>query len=189
MDPIFHEDTRVVFAWIDLEMTGLDPDNDRIVEIAAVLTNPQLQVIAEGPSIVIHQPEHVLRNMESVVTQMHERSGLLDAIRQSTYTVEEAQRRVIDFLYEQCDVNTIFQLAGNSVYTDRAFLRQYMPELEHRLHYRLIDVSTIKSLVRYWYPQREDVTIQKDERHRALNDVYESIQELRHYRGRFFVDT
>jgi len=187
MDPIFREESRVVFAWIDMEMTGLDPQKDRIVEIATVLTNPQLEVIAEGPTIVIHQPEHVLRNMEDVVTHMHQQSGLLEEIRQSTFTLEEAQRYTIDFLYEHCDVNTIFQLAGNSVYQDRSFIRQYMPELESRLHYRIIDVSTIKSLIRYWYPHNEQVKMKKQERHRALDDIYESIQELRHYREHFFI--
>lgn len=187
MDPIFKDATRVVFVWLDLEMTGINPDTERIVEVASVLTTPQLDVIAEGPSLVVNQPESFLQNMEPVVTRMHKESGLLERVRQSHLTVEDAQRATIDFLHKHFDRNTIFQLAGNSVYQDRAFIRRYMPELDQRLHYRLIDVSTIKSLVRYWYPNSDHARLEKQERHRALDDVYESIDELRHYRRHFFV--
>ena len=187
MDPIFSSNTQTVFAWLDFEMTGLDPEHDKIVEIATVLTDAHLEFIAEGPSMVIHQPEHVLRDMVDVVKNMHQTSGLLDEIRESSWTVEDAQRYTIDFLHEHMQENTIFQLAGNSVYQDRAFMRNYMPELDKRFHYRLIDVSTVKSLVRYWYPMSEYVKMEKQEQHRALDDVYESIEELRHYRKHFFV--
>ncbi len=187
MDPIFHDETRVLFLWLDLEMTGLDPETERIVEVASVLTTPQLDIVEEGPSLVVNQPESFLQNMEDVVKQMHRSSGLLDKIRESTATIEDAQRATIDFLYKHFDGDTIFQLAGNSVYQDRAFLRRYMPELDQRLHYRLIDVSTIKSLVRYWYPNNSNTKMEKQEQHRALDDIYESIQELRHYRKHFFI--
>jgi len=187
MDVAMREEKRVIFAWIDLEMTGLNPDTDVIVEIATVLTTPQLEHIAEGPSLVIHQPESRLQAMEDVVTDMHQSSGLLDEIRQSEITCQQAQRQTIDFLYEHYDKDTVFQLAGNSVHQDRAFLRKHMPQLSDRLHYRIVDVSTIKSLVRSWYPEHPNNRFEKQEEHRARDDIYESIAELCHYRKHFFV--
>ena len=186
MDPIYSEETRVIFVWLDLEMTGLIPEQDRILEIATVLTDTQLNVIEQGPSLVVHQPDAVLEVMSDVVTQMHKQSGLYEAVQQSTYALTDAQQYTCNFLEKYNDDQTIFQLAGNSVYQDRAFIRQHMPQLHTMLHYRLIDVSTVKSLVRYWYPKSAENRIKKEEVHRALDDAYESIEELRHYRKHFF---
>lgn len=170
--------------WVDLEMTGLDPESCVIVEVASIVTDGELNVVAEGPCLVIHQPDDVLARMDPFVTQMHERSGLTRRIRESTVTLEAAQAETLAFLTAHCDPKTA-PLCGNSVWKDREFLTRYMPDVAGYLHYRLVDVSTIKELVRRWYaPDRQ--APKKKEVHRALDDIKESIEELRHYRKAVF---
>lgn len=170
-------------VWIDLEMTGLDESSCAIVEIATIVTEPDLTVVAEGPSLVIHQPEDVLARMSDFVRELHERSGLLTRIRASTLSVADAEAQTLAFLEAHCDRGTSV-LCGNSVWKDRAFLQRYMPELLSFLHYRMIDVSTLKELVRRWYPA--SAAPKKREIHRALDDIRESIEELRWYRANVF---
>jgi oligoribonuclease len=172
-------------VWVDLEMTGLDQETCAIVEIATIVTDSDLVVIAEGPCLVIHQPDEVLAGMNSYVRELHTRSGLLDRIAASTVTLEEAARKTLAFVELHCARGTS-PLCGNSVWKDRAFLEKYMPAVIGYLHYRTIDVSTIKELVKRWYPPSYH-TPKKKEIHRALDDIRESIEELRWYRSRVFV--
>ena len=171
---------------MDLEMTGLEPERHVIVEIATLLTDDHLNVVAEGPDLVIHASEEQLAQMGSYVTEMHTKSGLLPQIIASTITVEDAQRATLDFLKsENVEPGTV-PLCGNSIGTDRRFLQEYMPELESYLHYRNVDVSTIKELARRWYPSAVAGASEKDSAHRALDDIRESINELVHYRDTLF---
>jgi oligoribonuclease len=172
-------------VWIDLEMTGLDPERDCIVEIASLITDDELETIAEGPDLVIHQPEPVLAAMSAEVRALHQRSGLLDAIQRSTTGLEEAAARTFELVQRHCAAGQAL-LAGNSVWKDRAFLGRYMPELDRYLHYRIIDVSTVKELARRWYGA-EGRCPAKAEQHRAADDIRESIAELRWYRAKLFV--
>lgn len=171
-------------VWIDLEMTGLDPETDAILEIAAIVTDGRLDEVAEGPDLVIHADEAALQGMVDVVREMHESSGLTEAVRRSKTTVREAERRVLDFVRAYVPEPGTAPLAGNSVHADRAFLRRHMPDLASWLHYRNVDVSTLKELVRRWYPGVE--LPDKGSAHRALADIRESIEELRHYRSQIF---
>lgn len=170
-------------VWVDLEMTGLDESTCAIVEIATIVTEPDLTVVAEGPCLVIHQPEEVLAGMSDFVRDLHARSGLLARIRASTLSVGDAESETRAFLEAHCDEGTAV-LCGNSVWKDRAFLQRYMPALLSFLHYRIVDVSTLKELVRRWYPRRS--APKKREIHRALDDIRESIEELRWYRANVF---
>jgi oligoribonuclease len=170
-------------VWIDLEMTGLDESTCAIVEIATIVTEPDLTVVAEGPCLVLHQPEDVLATMSDFVRDLHTRSGLLDRIRSSAISVANAEAQTCAFLSKHCDKGTAV-LCGNSIWKDRAFLQRYMPELLGLLHYRMVDVSTVKELVRRWYPSRQ--APKKREVHRALDDIRESIEELRWYRANVF---
>jgi oligoribonuclease len=170
--------------WVDLEMTGLDPERCAIVEIASIVTDGDLNVVAEGPCLVVFQPDDVLAGMDPFVTQMHERSGLTGRIRESKVTLDQAKDETLAFLAQHCDPKTA-PLCGNSVWKDREFLVRYMPEVMAHLHYRLVDVSTIKELVRRWYPTGRQAP-KKKEVHRALDDIKESIEELRFYRKTFF---
>jgi oligoribonuclease len=179
--PMTDRSQRMV--WVDLEMTGLDESTCTIVEIATIVTEPDLTVVAEGPNLVIHQPEEVLATMSDFVRELHQRSGLLDRIRSSSVSLEGAEAETCAFLSRHCDKGTAV-LCGNSVWKDRAFLQRYMPGLLAFLHYRLVDVSTIKELVRRWYPSSAAPT--KREVHRALDDIRESIEELRWYRAGVF---
>jgi oligoribonuclease len=172
-------------VWIDLEMTGLNPETCVVVEIATIVTNSDLGILAEGPERVIHQPESALQSMDDFVTDMHTRSGLIDRIRQSTIPLEEAERETVAFLKDYCEP-TKSPLCGNSIWKDRQFIERYMPRLSEFLHYRTIDVSSIKELVRRWYPSRFAPPA-KAETHRALDDIRESIEELRYYRREMFV--
>jgi oligoribonuclease len=176
-----------VLAWMDLEMTGLDPSVDRIVEIATLLTDDDLRIVAEGPDLVIHQPPEVLAAMGSTVRTMHRRSGLLDAIEASTVTVEEAGAATLEFLREHIPERRTVPLCGNSIGTDRRFLAAYLPAIEDHLHYRSVDVSSIKELVKRWNPAVLDGAPPKAEGHRALDDIRESVEELRFYRDHVFV--
>jgi oligoribonuclease len=172
--------------WLDLEMTGLNPEHDAIIEMASVITNNNLEVIAEGPHFIIHQPEEILALMDAWCVNAHSKSGLTEKVRISTTTVAQAQQQTLEFLRQYCQPQTV-PLCGNSVYQDRTFLRKYMPELETFLHYRIIDTSSIKEVVRRWYPKSAHTKFVKKENHRALEDVYASIEELKHYKKYFFV--
>jgi oligoribonuclease len=171
-------------VWVDLEMTGLDPERCAIVEIATVVTDFGLNVIAEGPCLVVHQPDDVLAKMDAFVVELHTRSGLIERIRASTTRVEEAERATLEFVAAHCTKGTA-PLCGNSIYKDRSFLERYMPAFVGHLHYRMVDVSTIKELVRRWYPPALHAP-KKKETHRALDDIRESIAELAYYREHVF---
>ena len=175
-----------MLAWIDLEMTGLDPTRHRIVEIASLVTDDDLEIVAEGPSIVIHQPPEVLDAMDVVVRSMHTRSGLLEAIAASTTTVADAEAATLEFLTAQLGAPRTVPLCGNSIGTDRRFLAAQMPTIEHYLHYRSVDVSTIRELLNRWNPAALSGLPSKSDNHRALEDIRESVAELRHYRTHGF---
>jgi oligoribonuclease len=167
-------------------MTGLEPERHVIVEIATLLTDDHLNIVAEGPDLVIHATPEQLAEMGSYVTEMHTKSGLLPKIIASTVTVEEAQQATLEFLKSQNVEPGAVPLCGNSIGTDRRFLQEYMPELESYFHYRNVDVSTIKELARRWYPGAVAALPEKDSAHRALDDIRESINELVHYRDTLF---
>ncbi len=167
-------------------MTGLDPTTEVIVEIATLITDDDLNVIAEGPDLVINQPEAVLSTMDPVVVEMHTKSGLLTAIRASTVTLEQAGTATLEFIKQHVAEPRTIPLCGNSIGTDRRFLARYLPEIENHLHYRSVDVSTIKELVKRWYPGVEITRPTKSGVHRALDDVRESIRELKFYRENVF---
>ena len=171
---------------MDLEMTGLDPATEVIVEIATLITDDELNVIAEGPDLVIHQPETMLVAMDPFVVQMHTSSGLLTAIRESTITLDQAGAQTLEFIKKHISEPRTIPLCGNSIGTDRRFLAKYLPEIENYLHYRSVDVSTIKELVKRWYPGLEISRPTKAGAHRALDDVQESIRELKFYRENVF---
>ena len=171
---------------MDLEMTGLDPATEVIVEIATLITDDDLNVVAEGPDLVIHQPETMLVAMDPFVVQMHTSSGLLTAIRESTITLEQAGAQTLEFIKKHVPEPRTIPLCGNSIGTDRRFLAKYLPEIENYLHYRSVDVSTIKELVKRWYPGLEISRPAKAGAHRALDDVQESIRELKFYRENVF---
>ena len=171
--------------WIDLEMTGLNPEWDVILEMASLVTSNNLEIIARGPDLVIHQPDIVLETMDAWVHACHEKSGLLRAVKSSTVSLADAYEQTLVFARNYCVPQTV-PMCGNSVYKDRAFLQRTMPELEAYFHYRLVDVSSIKELVRRWYADAPKAFFEKSEKHRALDDVYASIEELKHYRTYFF---
>ena len=175
-----------MLVWMDLEMTGLEPSHDKIVEIATVITDDELEVVAEGPDLVISAPPEALEAMDTVVKQMHARSGLLRAIAGSNLTVEQAEEETLVFVREHVPEPRTVPLAGNSIGTDRRFLAAYMPQLESYLHYRSIDVSTVKELARRWYPEAYSAAPKKAGAHRALDDVKESIEELKWWRESVF---
>lgn len=177
------EGSRLV--WVDLEMTGLDPATCHIVEIAVLVTDGELNVIAEGPELVIHQPDDILAAMPPIVRDMHARSGLTELIRASKTTLAEAEAAVLAFVQSTCAPKTA-PLAGNSVWKDKQFLEKYMPRVMEHLHYRIVDVSTIKELAGRWYPPSMHFP-KKSEKHRALDDIKESIAELSFYRRTLFV--
>jgi oligoribonuclease len=177
-----------VLVWLDLEMTGLDPARDVILEIATLVTDDDLQLVAEGPDIVVHQPEDALARMESPVVEMHARSGLVALVRASTVELAEAGRRTLAFVKQWAPEPRTVPLCGNSIGTDRRFLATYLPELENHLHYRSIDVSSVKELVRRWYPHLLAARPHKVGAHRALDDIRESVDELRYYRDAVFVE-
>lgn len=172
-------------VWIDLEMTGLEPERHVIIEIASLVTDADLNVLAEGPELAIHRAEEELAMMDAWNTRTHTASGLLDRIRASTVDVAEAERRTLAFVRKWVPKATS-PLAGNSIAQDRRFLVREMPKLEAYLHYRNVDVSTIKELVRRWYPHG-DRPPEKRQAHRALADIHESVAELRWYREHAFV--
>lgn len=181
--PMAEASQRLV--WVDLEMTGLDPETCRIVEIATIITDSQLEVIAEGPCFIVRPEGEALAQTSTFVRELHEKSGLWTRIQESTTTIDEARAATLAFLEEHTTRGASL-LCGNSVWKDRAFLEREMPDVVKHLHYRMIDVSTIKELVRRWYPARYH-TPKKKEVHRALDDIRESIEELRWYRSHVFV--
>jgi oligoribonuclease len=175
-----------VLAWMDLEMTGLDPTRDVIVEIATLVTDDELNIVAEGPDLVVHATEEQLANMDQVVVGMHTGSGLLEQIRASTITLEEAGAATLEFLKAHIPEPRSVPLCGNSIGMDRRFLAAYLPEIEDYLHYRSIDVSTIKELARRWYPADLAAFDRKSSAHRAMDDIRESVDELRYWREKVF---
>ncbi len=177
------ENGRLV--WVDLEMTGLDPATCHIVEVAVLVTDGELGVVAEGPELVVHQPDDVLAAMPPVVRDMHARSGLTEQIRRSTTSLAQAEDAVLAFLTEHVTPKNA-PLCGNSVWKDKQFLEKYMPRVMEHLHYRIVDVSTIKELAARWYPPSMQMP-KKAEKHRALEDIKESIAELAFYRRSLFV--
>lgn len=170
-------------VWLDCEMTGLEPDTDRLIEIAVVVTGPQLEPRVEGPVFAIHQPDAVLDGMDAWNKGTHGKSGLIDRVRASTVTEAEAEQRIIDFLARYVPKRTA-PMCGNSIGQDRRFLVRYMPRLEAFFHYRNVDVSTLKELAKRWRPEVA-AGFRKQQRHTALADVHESIDELAHYRTHF----
>ena len=176
-----------MLVWMDLEMTGLEPERHVIVEIATLITNDDLEIVAEGPDLVIHQPASAMAEMDEVVVNMHTSSGLLVAIAASTITLEEAGDATLAFIREHVPDPRSVPLCGNSIGTDRRFLAKYLPDIENHLHYRSVDVSTIKELARRWYPKTLSGLPRKATAHRALDDIRESINELRYYREHVFV--
>ncbi len=169
--------------WLDLEMTGLDPEEHVILEIASIITDSNLQIIAEGPDIVIHHSAEELLSMDEWSKEQHMNSGLIDKVKSSTITCEEAESLTLEFLSKYTAQRTC-PLCGNSVWQDRHFLIKHMPRLEDFFHYRNVDVSTIKELVKRWYPNIGD--FKKEKRHLALSDIKESIRELQYYRKMIF---
>jgi oligoribonuclease len=168
---------------MDMEMTGLDHEKGVILEIATVVTDDSLEVVAEGPNLAIHHPEEVLRNMEEWSKEHHQASGLLDRAKTSEVDNETAEAMTLEFLARHCEEGKS-PLCGNTIWQDRRFLIKHMPRLEAFLHYRLIDVSTIKELVARWYPSLPPYTKKKS--HLAMSDIMESIEELRYYRRKVF---
>ena len=171
-------------VWIDLEMTGLDPEKDLILEIAAVVTDQRLEIVAEGPDIAVNHPEESLAVMDHWNRSHHGASGLLDRVARSPYDCAAAEKKTLEFISGYCKKGES-PLCGNSVWQDRRFLARHMPELEAFFHYRIIDVSSIKELVRRWYPWLPP--FEKRKAHLALSDIKESIEELRFYRDRVFL--
>lgn len=176
-----------VLVWLDMEMTGLDPAKERIIEMATILTDGNLIEIAVGPDLVIHQADEVLAAMDDWNTKHHGGSGLVDRVRASTVSDAEAEAQTVAFINAHVSAKDRPVLAGNSIHQDRRFVRKYMPILDERLHYRMVDVSTIKELARRWFPVTTAKQGKKKETHRALDDIRESIDELRYYRANVFL--
>lgn len=172
-------------VWIDLEMTGLSPEFDRIIEIASIVTDLHLNVVAEGPEIVIHQSDERLDAMDEWNKKTHGSSGLIELVRKSTVTVQEAEQKTMVFLRKYATKKRS-PLCGNTICQDRRFLDRYMPEISAYLHYRHLDVSTVKELAARWRPELK-FNHGKQNRHRAMDDIRKSIEELRMYRDKFFL--
>lgn len=174
-----------VLVWIDCEMTGLSTVNDALVEIAVLVTDSELNVLGEGVDIVINPPQAALDQMDDFVREMHTKSGLLDALDQGV-TLAEAEAQVLEYVRKYSPEPRKSPLAGNSVGTDREFIARDMPQLQAHLHYRIVDVSSIKELARRWYPRAYFASPEKAGNHRALDDIFESIEELKYYREAIF---
>lgn len=170
-------------VWLDMEMTGLDPERERIIEVAVVVTEPDLTIVAEGPVLVIHQPDSLLDAMDSWNRSTHSKSGLTAKVKASTMTEQQAQEELIAFLSQYVPAGKS-PLCGNTVSQDRRFMFKYMPKLEQFFHYRTVDVSTLKELARRWKPELLK-GFEKRSKHEALADIYESIDELKYYREVF----
>ena len=174
-------------VWIDCEMTGLDLGKDKLIEVAALVTDPDLKILGEGVDLVIHADDAALDAMPPVVRDMHAKSGLTEEVRRSTVTMAEAEEIVLAYIKEYVPNPRTTPLCGNSIATDRWFIARDMPELDAYLHYRMVDVSSIKELARRWYPRVYFASPGKHGGHRALADIKESVQELRYYRETLFV--
>ncbi len=175
------KDQRLV--WIDMEMTGLDPEKERIIELAAVVTEPDLTLVAEGPVLVVHQSDELLAAMDKWNQSTHGKSGLIDKVRASTLTEADAEEQMLEFLSRHVPAGKS-PMCGNTIGQDRRFMVKYMPRLEAFFHYRNLDVSTLKELALRWKPEVYR-SFNKQARHEALADIYESIDELKHYREHF----
>lgn len=178
-----------MLAWMDLEMTGLDPERHTILEIATLITDDDLQLIAEGPDLIVRASEQELSGMEDVVVKMHKASGLLAEVRASQLSLAEAGAQTLAFLQQHIEMPHTVPLCGNSIGTDRRFVAKYLKEIEEFLHYRSVDVSTVKELVRRWNPEVLESAPKKAAGHRAMDDIRESLEELRHYRAAIFSPT
>lgn len=178
------DDNRLI--WVDMEMTGLNPLTDKVLEIAVVVTDSDLNSVAEAPVLVIHQSDEVLAGMDAWNTRTHGNSGLIDKVKASRLTESEATSQLIEFLKAYIGPSKS-PMCGNSICQDRRFMAQHMPELEKYFHYRNLDVSTLKELARRWYPRVYD-SFKKEIRHTALADIYESIGELKHYREHMMLE-
>jgi oligoribonuclease len=178
---------REELVWIDCEMTGLNLRSDRLIEIAVLVTDADLNILGDGLDVVIHAPDEALDSMVDVVAQMHKRSGLTEEVRASTVDLATAEQLVLDYIRGHVKQAKTAPLCGNSIATDRGFIARDMPELDEYLHYRMIDVSSIKELCRRWYPRIYFGQPEKGLAHRALADIHESIRELRYYRRTAFV--
>jgi len=178
--------TTDYLVWMDLEMTGLDPKVDVIIEMATIITDGKLNTIAEGPNLVIHQPDHIMNNMNDWCKKYHGESGLTQRVKDSTVSPKEAEQLTLNFIRKHVAEGDS-PLCGNSIHQDRRFLVEYMPRLESWLHYRNVDVSTVKELVLRWYPDHP--TWKKKGAHLALDDILESVAELKNYRQKFFQRT
>jgi len=177
--------TDAYLVWMDMEMSGLDPDTNVVLEIATLITDNQLNVVAEGPALAIHYDKSLLDRMDDWNRDHHGASGLTQRVIESTTSMAEAEEQTLAFVRRYCPQRNA-PLCGNSVYQDRRFLARYMPRLESYLHYRNIDVSTVKELVRRWYPDGP-APPEKKHAHLALDDIRESIEELRFYREKYFL--
>ena len=172
--------------WLDMEMTGLFPETDCIIELAIVVTDADLNTVAEGPVLVVHQPDEVMNRMDNWNKKQHGGSGLIAAVRKSKVSVKEAETKTLEFLKKHC-VEGKSPLCGNSVHHDKRFIIKYMPRLAKFLHYRIVDVSTVKELTKRWYSDKKNKKLpKKNASHRALDDVRESIEELRQLKKHFF---
>lgn len=180
-------DAGRMLVWMDLEMTGLDHTSDVIVEIATLITDDELNIVAEGPDIVVQAPADALERMDPFVVDMHTRSGLLAQIQASEISLEEAGAATLAFIRQHVPEPRTVPLCGNSIGTDRRFLAAYLPEIEEYLHYRSIDVSSVKELVKRWYPDVATARPHGQGSHRALDDIRESVRELVYYREHVFV--
>ena len=174
---------KMNLIWLDLEMTGLSVESERIIEIATIVTDPFLNILAEGPVFAIHQSEDILSKMDEWNTRQHGKSGLISRVKESLITEEQAEKETIDFLKQYVDKGDS-PLCGNSICLDRRFLLRYMPNLAYYFHYRQIDVSSIKELVARWKPELLS-SLKKDSKHLALDDIKDSINELAYYREHF----
>jgi oligoribonuclease len=178
-------DKKQHLIWIDLEMTGLSPDTDRIIEIATIITNTDLQVVAEGPVMAIHQSKYVMDAMDDWNQRHHGANGLIERVKVSPYDEVAAEKIMLNFLAQFCDPRSS-PMCGNSICQDRRFLARYMPSLEAFFHYRNLDVSSVKELARRWRPDLMD-GLKKEGSHKALEDIRDSIKELQYYRENFFL--
>ena len=175
-----------MLVWIDLEMTGLDADRDHVLEIATIITDDDLNPVEGGLQLVIHQPPEILGLMGDVVSKMHHESGLTDEVRLSTLSLEEAQQQTLEFIRRHVPEAGTVPLCGNSIGMDRRFLNRWLPEIEHYLDYHVVDVSSIKELAVRWYPAIAAKRPRKKKGHRALDDILESIEELKYWRSAVF---
>nr|XP_033790059.1 oligoribonuclease, mitochondrial-like [Geotrypetes seraphini] len=172
-------------VWVDLEMTGLDIEKDKIIEMACLITDSDLNILAEGPNLIIHQPDELLDGMSDWCKQHHGKSGLTQAVRDSKISLQHAEYEFLSFVRQHTPPG-VCPLAGNSVHADKKFLDKYMPQFMRHLHYRIIDVSTVKELCRRWYAEEYKLAPKKKASHRALGDIRESIKELQFYRSNIF---